>query len=183
MTKKNWKYALLVAGIFSASSAIGQSLESGKKALEMEQYRGAKKTLSQVAKNDNNELNNITLGDAYLLSGKPDSAVIYYNQAAAKDAKSALGMAAAGKAALVKGNTGEAEAKFNDALKRSKSKDGEVLKVIGSAYLHTDKDMNKAVENLNKAVGVLKSNKAEAYVMLGDAYLKQNKGGEAITAY
>ena len=84
MTTKNWKYALLVAGIFSASSAIGQSLDSGKKALEMEQYRGAKKTLSQVVKNDNNELNNITLGDAYLLSGKPDSAVIYYNQAATR---------------------------------------------------------------------------------------------------
>ena len=57
MTTKNWKYALLVAGIFSASSAIGQSLESGKKALEMEQYRVAKKTLSKVAKTDNNELN------------------------------------------------------------------------------------------------------------------------------
>lgn len=183
MTKKNWKFALLITGFFSVTTAFGQSLETGKKALEMEQYQVAKKTLSKVVQANNNEINNITLGDAYLLSGKPDSAVIYYNQAAAKDAKSALGMAAAGKAALVKGNTGEAEAKFNDALKRSKSKDGEVLKVIGSAYLHTDKDLNKAVEYLNKAVSTLKNNKAEAYVMLGDAYLKQNKGGEAMTAY
>ena len=183
MTKKNWKFALLITGFFSVTSAFGQSLETGKKALEMEQYQVAKKTLSKVVKNDNNEHNNIILGDAYLLSGKPDSAVYFYNQAASKNAKSALGMAAAGKAALVKGNTSEAESKFNDALKRSRSKDGEVLQVIGSAYLHTDKNMNKAVEYLNKAVNVLKSNKAEAYVMLGDAYLKQNKGGEAMTAY
>ncbi len=185
MTKKNWKYALLITGIFSVSSAVGQSLESGKKALEMEQYQVAKKTLSKVVKSSNNEINNIVLGDAYLLSGKADSAVIYYNQAASKDAKSALGMAAAGKAALVRGNTGEAEAKFNDALKRSKSKDGDVFRVIGSAYLHTNKDLDKAVENLNKAVGQLKSPQAQAetYVMLGDAYLKQNKGGEAMTAY
>jgi tetratricopeptide (TPR) repeat protein len=183
MTTKNWKFALLLTGFFSVNAAFGQSLETGKKALEMEQYQVAKKTLSKVVQANNNEINNITLGDAYLLSGKPDSAVIYYNQAASKDVKSALGMAAAGKAALVRNNTSEAEAKFSEALKRSKSKDGDVLRVIGSAYLHTDKDLNKAVENLNKAIGVLKTNKAEAYVMLGDAYLKQNKGGEAMNAY
>jgi tetratricopeptide (TPR) repeat protein len=183
MTRKNWKYALLIPGMFAFSTVFGQSFETGKKAIEMEQYQVAKKTLSKVVQANNNELNNIVLGDAYLLSGKPDSAVIYYNAAASKDAKSALGMAAAGKAALAKGNTGEAESKFNEALKRSKSKDGAVLATIGSAYLHTNGDMNKAVEHLNKAVGVLKNNKAEAYVMLGDAYLKQNKGGEAMTAY
>src|SRR6478735_4759856 len=173
MTTKNWKFALLLTGFFSVNAAFGQSLESGKKALEMEQYQMAKKTLSKVVQANNNEINNITLGDAYLLSGKPDSAVIYYNQAASKDAKSAL----------VKNNTAEAEAKFNEALKRSKSKDGVVFMTIGSAYLQTDKDLNKAVDNLNKAIAALKTNKAEAYVMLGDAYLKQNKGGEAMNAY
>lgn len=183
MTTKNWKFALLATGFFSVNAAFGQSFDAGKKALEMEQYQTAKKTLTKVVQANNNEINNITLGDAYLLSGKPDSAAIYYNAAASKDAKSALGMAAAGKAALAKGNTSDAEAKFAEALKRSKSKDGEVLKLIGSAYLQTDKDLNKAVDNLNKAIGVLKSNKAEAYVMLGDAYLKQNKGGDAMNAY
>ncbi len=180
---KNWKYALLISGIFSFSAAFGQTAQDGKRAIEMEKYQEATKTLNKVVKKENTELNNIMLGDAYLLAGKSDSAVYFYNQAASKDAKSALGMAAAGKAALVKGNTAEAETKFNDALKRSKSKDGTVLMTIGGAYLHTEKDLNKAVDYLKMALAVLKDNKAETYVMLGDAYLKQNKGGDAMTAY
>ncbi|MFC5270613.1 tetratricopeptide repeat protein [Adhaeribacter terreus] len=179
---KNWKYALLIAGLFSFSSAIGQTMQDGRRLLEMERYGEAKKTLSKVVKNQNNELNNIALGDAYLRAGQPDSAVMYYNIAAGMNKKSALGMAAAGKAALVKNNVAEADKQFADAVKRSKSKDSNVLMVIGSAYFDTKKDYNKAVEYLTKAVKANNKN-APAYVMLGDAQLELKRGGEAMTAY
>lgn len=179
---KNWKYALLITGIFSFSSAIGQTLQDGRRALEKDQYQDAKKILLKVVKANNNEINNITLGDAYLKAGQADSAIYYYNQAAAKDKKSALGMAAAGKAALVKNNLAEAETQFAAALKRSKNKDAEVLTTIGTAYLDTDKNIARGIENLNKAVA-LNGKNAAAYVKLGDAYLKQNDGGKAMSSY
>jgi tetratricopeptide (TPR) repeat protein len=178
---KNWKYALLITGIFSCSSAIGQSLQDGRKALEMDQYQEAKKILSKVVRNENNEINNIALGDAYLKAGKADSAIYFYNQAASKNEKSALGMAAAGKAALVQNNTSEADAKFAAAIKKSKNKDAEVLRVMGSAYLDTEKNLNRGIEYLNKSLDVTKN--PGIYVMVGDAYLKQGDGGKAMTAY
>jgi tetratricopeptide (TPR) repeat protein len=179
---KNWKYALLFTGVFACTSAVAQTVQDGKRAIEMERYQDAKKALTKALKTQNNEVTNIAIGDVYLKTGNPDSATYFYNQAAAKDAKSPLGMVAAGKAALVRNNVAEAESKFADALKRSKSKNAEVLKEMGAAYFDTEKDLNKAIEYLKKAVAI-NSKDAEAFVILGDAYLKQNKGGDAMTAY
>src|SRR5688572_2977493 len=179
---KNWKYALLFTGVFACSEASAQTVQDGKRAIEMERYQDAKKALSKALKAQNNEVTNIALGDVYLKSGNADSATYFYNQAAAKDAKSPMSMVAAGKSALVRNNVAEAETKFAEALKKSKSKNADVLKQIGAAYFDTDKDLNKAVDNLKKAV-TINAKDAEAFVILGDAYLKLNKGGDAMTAY
>jgi tetratricopeptide (TPR) repeat protein len=177
----NWKYALLFTGVFSCTSAFAQTLQDGKRAIEMERYQDAKKALSKALKTQNNEITNITLGDVYLQTGNADSAVYFYNQAG-KDPKSVLGQVAAGKAALVRNNTAEADAKFAEVLKKTKSKDAVILKQIGAAYYDTEKDMAKAVDNLKKAVAIDPKD-AEALVLLGDAYLKQNKGGDAMSSY
>ncbi|HSI90343.1 MAG TPA: tetratricopeptide repeat protein, partial [Adhaeribacter sp.] len=179
---KNWKYALLMTGTLFSFTAHAQTLQDGKRALEMERYKEAKSKLAKVLKTNNNEITNITMGDVYLETGKQDSAVYYYRQAAAKDAKSAMGMVAAGKAALVQGNTAEAEKQFDAALKRSKSKDADVLLQMAAAYFDTDKNLNKAAEHATASIVKNRTN-PEAYILLGDIYLKQNKGGDAMNNY
>jgi tetratricopeptide (TPR) repeat protein len=182
---KNWKYFLAAAASFTFSTAFSQTVKDAQRSADLEKTNEAMKTLRQLNKASANEETALFLGDAYLRAGKADSASIYYNQAAAANAKSAVAMVAAGKAALVKGNTAEAEAKFEAAIKASKKKDANIYLLIGQAYVDTKaKDNAKAIEYLTTANTLSKNNNADVYIALGDAHLlNPNGGGPAMTAY
>lgn len=182
---KNWKYFLAVTASFTFSTAYSQTVKDAQRSADLEKSNEAMKTLRRLHKGGATEENALYLGDAYLRAGKADSAAIYYNQAAGFDAKSPRGMVAAGKAALVKGNTAEAESKFEEAIKRSRKKDADIYMLIGQAYVDAKAKSNaKAIEYLNQAISLTKNNNAEAYILLGDAHLLDpNGGGPAMTAY
>ena len=179
---KNWKYALVVVSSFAFNTAFSQTLKDAERATDLERYRDAIKTLQPLS--NSSEEAKLYLGDAYLRAGKADSAAIYYNQAGA-NTKSAIGMVAAGKAALVKGNVSAAEAQFENAIKASKKKDANVYMLIGQAYADANvKDNTKALEYINRANELTKNNNAESYIVLGDInQLNANGGGPAMTAY
>jgi tetratricopeptide (TPR) repeat protein len=181
---KNWKYFLAVAASFTFSTAFSQTVKDAQRSADLEKNNEAMKTLRQLNKTSANEETALFLGDAYLRAGKTDSAAVYYNQAAG-NAKSAIGMVAAGKAALMQGNSAEAQAKFDAALKASKKKDANIYLLIGQAYIDTkSKDNTKALEYANAANALTKNNSADAYIVLGDAnLLNPNGGGPAMTAY
>jgi tetratricopeptide (TPR) repeat protein len=182
---KNWKYFLTLAASFTFMTAYSQTVKDARRLVDLEKDNEAMKMLGQLNKAGANEENALFLGDAYLRAGKTDSAAIYYNQAAAFNAKSAVGMVAAGKAALVKGNTAEAQAKFDDAIKRSKRKDANIYWLIGQAYVDAKvKDNAKAIEYINAGNAAAKNANADLYILLGDAHLlNPNGGGPAMTAY
>lgn len=181
---KNWKYVLAVGASFTFTAAFSQSVKDGQRAIDLERYKEATRTLQTLSKSNNGEAS-LYLADAYLRTGKTDSATIVLTQAASANAKSALGMVAAGKAALIKGNASEAESRFEDAIKASKKKDPQVYKLIGQAYADANaKDVTKAVEYLNRAAELTKNKDPEVFIIMGDVQqLKPNGGGEAMTSY
>lgn len=184
---KNWMYFLALAASFTFSAAFSQTVKDARRSADLEKDNEAMKTLRRLNKAGANEETAFYLGDAYLRAGKPDSAAIFYNQAAAFDpkGKSPLGLVAAGKAALVQGNMAAAEEKFEDAIKRSRRKDPNIYMLIGQAYVDTKAKSNaKAIEYLNTAISLTKNKNADVYIALGDAHLLDpNGGGPAMTAY
>ena len=182
----NWKYILFMATAFPTAAAFAQTGDAGRRAVELERYQEAKsyyKTQLGDKKADNAYF---ALGDIYLKTDKPDSAAFYFNQGLSKNNKSAINMVGLGKVQLENGNKGEAEKHFDQALKASKKKDPYVLTMIAEAYAESanpsEEDLNKAISYLQEATKRYKNN-ALAYLVMGDVYLKQKKGGEAMTSY
>lgn len=179
MYYKPWKLSLLAALSVSASAAFGQSAQ---KSLELEQYSKARTALLQQG---NTPEASFELGRLYQLQDKADSAAIFFNRAAA-DQKSALGMVAAGRAALAQGKTSEAGTFFDNAVKATKSKDVKVLTMIAQAY--GESDVKDPAKGLSYVEAGLKANKGKddpaLMVARGDIYLKsETGGGDAMSSY
>lgn len=182
----NWKYILAISASFTVSAGFAQTVQDVQRAIDLERYNEAKANLRRLNTSNPSEEVSFHLGDIYLKTGKPDSAMVYFNQGLAKDAKSAISMVGLGKAALMKGNTAEAERQFDAALKQKKArKDANIYKQIGKAYADANvKDVTKAISYLNEANNLTKHTDAAAYIILGDVHLKDpNGGGNAMTAY
>lgn len=181
---KNWKYVLGIVSSFAVTSAYSQSVKEAQQATDLERYRNAINTLQTINKSNPSEEAALSLADAYLRAGKTDSATIYLNQAATNP-KSEVAMVAAGKAALLKGNTSAAEEQFEKAIKESKKKDPKIYMLIGQAYADANvKEPAKAIEYLNRAAELSKNKDPEPFLILGNVHqLSPNGGGPAMTAY
>jgi tetratricopeptide (TPR) repeat protein len=179
---KNWKYVLAIGASFTFTTAFSQSVKDAQRSIDLERYKEASRALQTLSNKDDEAA--LLLADVYLRAGKTDSATIFLNKAASMNAKSPYSMVAAGKAALLKGDVGGAQAKFEDAIK-AKKKDPQVYKLIGQAYADANaKDVTKAIEYLNKANELAKNKDPEVYIVMGDVQqLKPNGGGEAMTSY
>lgn len=182
---KNWKYIVLMAA-FPATAAFAQSGDAGRKAVDLERYQEAKSIYKSQLNNKDADNAYFALGNIYLQTEKLDSAAYYFNQGLAKNSKSYINHAGLGKLALEQGNRAQAEKHFEEALKGRGKKDAYVLAMIGEAYVEapnaTEQDLNKGIEYLQQSVAQ-DNNNAVANVILGDAYLKLKKGGEAMSAY
>jgi len=183
---KNWKYILAFsASLTFSTAAFSQSVQDAQRATDLERYGEATKNLRALTKSGGSDEAAFYLGDAYLKAGKVDSAATIYNQGLTANPKSALSMVGAGKAALINGNTAEAERQFEAAIKASRKKDPNIYTQIGLAYADAKaKDVTKGIEYLREAEKLTKNNSAPVYIALGDVYLTQpNGGGDAATAY
>jgi len=183
---KNWKYIVLLAAAFPATAAFAQSGDAGRRAVDLERYEEAKSIYKSQLGGKNAENAYFALGDIYLKTEKLDSAAYYFKQGIAKNDKSSINYVGLGKIEMEKGNKAQAEQQFQQALKGKGKKDAYVLTMIGEAYVDapnaTEQDINQGIDYLKQAIERDKNN-AVAHVILGDAYLKQKKGGEAMTAY
>jgi tetratricopeptide (TPR) repeat protein len=180
---KNWKLTLvLIASSFCFSTAYSQSLGDAKKAEEQENYDEAIRTYRKLLAGNTDDNIYFSLGNAYLQNEKVDSANYYFNQGLARNKKSAINMVGLGKAKLMQKDLAGAEQHFNDALKRSRSKDPRVLNEIGRAYLEANQNLDQAVGHLQASLKRDNKN-PETYLILGDIYLEQNKGGDAMNNY
>jgi tetratricopeptide (TPR) repeat protein len=180
---KNWKLTLvLIASSFFYSTASAQSLNDAQKAEEQENYEDAIRAYRKVLTSNTDDNIFFSLGNAYLQNEQVDSANYYFNQGLAKNKKSAINMVGLGKAKLVQKNTAEAEQHFSNALKTSKSKEPLVFNEIARAYLEANQDLEKAIGHLQASLKRDNTN-PETYLLLGDIYLEQNQGGDAMNNY
>ncbi|MBO3270385.1 MULTISPECIES: tetratricopeptide repeat protein [Hymenobacter] len=175
MTLKPWKLSLLAALSVYGSSAVAQNVQSAQKAIELERYGQARADLLRQPQSPEA---NYELGRLYQFRDMPDSAAYYFNKGA-NDPKSALSMVAAGRAALAQGKTTEAEARFDEAVKKTKGKDADILTKIAQAYAESDeKNITKALTYVEAAHKANKEKDTPALMVArGDIYLKTAEGG------
>ncbi|QJX47144.1 tetratricopeptide repeat protein [Hymenobacter taeanensis] len=182
MNFKPWKLTLLAALSVSGSAALAQNTSSVQRAFDLERYGEARSTL---LKQGGSTESNFELGRLYQLRDMPDSAAYYFNRISLNQ-KDPVTLIAAGRAALAKGKTAEAEIQFDSAVKASKGKDAKVYTMIAQAYAESDiKDITKALTYVD-AAQKLNKGKDDPTLMIarGDIYLKTEQGGgEAMNSY
>jgi tetratricopeptide (TPR) repeat protein len=180
---KNWKLTLvLMASSICYSTANAQTIGDAKKAEDQENYDSAIRTYRKLLAGNTDDNIFFSLGNAYLQNEKVDSANYYFNEGLARNKKSAINMVGLGKAKLMKNDVAGAEQHFNEALKLTRSKDTNVLNEIARAYLEANKDLDKAIVYL-QASQKRDNKNPETHLILGDIYLEQNKGGDAMNNY
>ncbi|WP_161890110.1 tetratricopeptide repeat protein [Pontibacter russatus] len=186
MTNK-WKYIALMAAAFPATAAFAQTGgDAGRRAVDLERYEEAKSIYKGQLGSKDADNAYFALGDIYLRTDKPDSAAYYFNQGIAQNKRSYINYVGLGKLALMQGDNAKAEQNFSEALNGRGKKDPFVLAMIGEAYVSapnaTEAQINKGVDYLKQSLERDNKN-ALANIILGDAYLKLKKGGEAMSSY
>jgi tetratricopeptide (TPR) repeat protein len=180
MNFKPWKQPLFAALTLMAGStaAIAQNVPSAQRAIELGRYNEARAALQPGSTPEAA----YELGRLYQFRDMPDSAAFYFNKATSQ---TPMGMVAAGRALLAKGQTGPAEAQFDAAVKATKSKDAKILTLIAQAYAESDvKDIAKAQTYVNAAQTVNKKDEPNLMVARGDIFLHSDQGGgEAMNSF
>lgn len=122
------------------------------------------------------------IGIGYLRLGKLDEAIKAFEEGITLKKKNGLNYAGKGHALMLQGKDKEAEALLANALDLSRGKDAQVLTAVAEAYVSDSTNLEKAVDLLNKAKAKENGNR-QTYMLLGDAYLLMNKGGESVSNY
>lgn len=174
--------ALFVA--LSATAFAQQAeIKSGNKQLNSELPTKALETLNKASQSYPEDLRVWhALGMAQAKTGNTKQAEISFQKIVDKDPKNGLGYAGKGYLRMLENKAEEAKQLLTQAQDVSKSKNFEVMRAIGEAYLVNDKFTNDAITALTKAKS-LNDSDPETHILLGDAYLKLNKGGDAVTNY
>ena len=122
------------------------------------------------------------IGLGYLRLGKLDKALHAFEKGISLKAKYGLNYAGKAQVRLLQKQRNEAMPLLEKALELGRNKDVDILTAAAAAYLVDSTGVAKAVELLKKARS-LGSNNRETYLLLGDAYLLLNKGGESVNSY
>lgn len=177
--------ALLV--LVGGSAAFAQSPEVRKafRFFHIEQPSKGMSALQELVKsNPENSSYHYYLGLAQLQSGDLEQAMANFNKGIELDKRDGLNYAGKGHAYLLEKKPAMAREQFDLALKYSRSKDANVMKAIGRAYLTDTKYLLDAISMLEQAKAADGSD-PETHILLGDALLIQNpqQGGPAISSY
>ncbi|HYG03806.1 MAG TPA: tetratricopeptide repeat protein [Chryseosolibacter sp.] len=121
-------------------------------------------------------------GLGYIKTGKKDKALEVFQKAFAESEKDGLAIAGIGHVKMLDKNVSEAKVNFDRALQVSKNKNPEVMKAVARGYMTDSKFVVDAINLLNKARS-LNSADPQIHLLLGDAYLMQNNGGESVSSY
>jgi len=175
------KVALAFAFVAISFVSFGQSPEV-RQAFRLIDIEQPSKGIAALEKIANNSTNQYYLGLAYMRTGNKDKALAAFEKGILANDKDALNYAGKGHVRLHEKNVTEAKVNFDKALAMSKQKDAAVLKAVAEGYLSDSKFVIDAINLLNKAKGI-NGGDPEIHILLGDAYLMQNNGGESVSSY
>lgn len=174
-------YSLLIASCVAAHS---QNLNDAHKAIEAEQYEKARTILENLIKTDSLDgANYFHLGTLYLTLAEDAWALQCFNKGITLKKNGHLNYIGLGQYYLDEKKNAEAEANFARATQNIRKKDAEEWMYIAKAYTKSlNPDYAKAAEYAKKAIAI-KSNLAQAYLILGDAEYNLSNASEAYSAY
>lgn len=173
------------------SSQAQNTVEQGKKFIIYERFNSAKEVLQKVvAAEPNNEEAIYWLGQAMIRSEEStakdwaDAKALYQSKLSVSNSQ--LLMAGIGHVELLEGKLPDAKNHFEAAVSLSQGKNIAVLNAIGFANGNPDAkngDALYAIDKLNQATQIKKFNDPDVLVNLGDAWRRNDNGGEALNAY
>lgn len=174
----------LIALLFLASTIVtsAQSPEIRKafRYLDIEQPSKVIPALEEAVKNDPENLYYLGLG--YIKTGNPDKALEIFEKGIADDKKNPLYVAGKGHVKLLQKKSAEGKALLAEAADMNRKKTAEQMEAVGHAYLSDTKYLLDAISALEKGKAV-DNGDPEIHLLLGDAYLLQNHGGESVSSY
>jgi tetratricopeptide (TPR) repeat protein len=178
------KSLLVISGLFFVFYSSGQTLDQAIKLTKNEEFEKADKTFrSLIISQPANGLYYFYQGENFLDWGKTDSAKAVYQRGININATNALNYVGLGKVQWYTGDSKDAIDNFYKAKVISKSKDAIVLDKIAEAYINApSKDIKTAIDLLNQAM-IIDPNNVDIAIDMGDAYLAQNDGSNAVTYY
>jgi tetratricopeptide (TPR) repeat protein len=182
--RKKGFFAMLTVVLMTSFSLYGQSPEI-RKALRLIDIEQPGKAIAELEKLASaNSSNQYYLGLAYIRTGNKDKALAAFEKGIAANEKDGLNYAGKGHVRLLEKNPTDAKVQLDKALSVSRSKDANVLRAVGEAYLTDTKYLLDAINVLNKAKSI-NGTDPEVHLLLGDAALLQNaqQGGEAVSSY
>jgi tetratricopeptide (TPR) repeat protein len=179
-----FKISLLVVLLY-AGNVHGQPPEV-KEAfhyIEIEQPSRAAKLLNELT-NTGKKTPNVQyyIGLGYVRLGQLDVALKAFEEGISLKEKYGLNYAGKAHVLILQGKSDEAEPLLQRALELSRRKDAEVLTAVAAAYVAGPSMAARAIHLLDKAKGLDTKNR-ETYMLLGDAYLALNRGGESVSNY
>jgi len=185
------KIGLMVFALLVLNTAFAQTIEVGKQQVYYERYTSAKETFQKlVAANPNDDVAIYWLGQAMILpddvTSKDISAAKSLYQSKLSIPNNFLIMVGIGQIELMEGKIQDARSRFETAVSLTAGKNLAVLNAIGFANGNPDSkngDAAYAIEKLKQATQLKKFNDPEVLVNLGDAYRKNNDGGNADQSY
>jgi len=185
------KFGLLTLITLLANSVFAQTVEQGKKFMYYERFKSAKDAFQKTLATDpNNEEAIYYLGQSIILPDDvtpkdiADAKALYQSKLSVSNSQ--LLMAGIGHVELLEGKTQDARNHFEAAISLSQGKNIAVLNAIGFANGNPDSkngDALYAIDKLKQATLIKKFNDPEVLVNLGDAYRKNDDGGNAIQSY
>lgn len=177
---------VMLAGVLNA-----QNIQEGIKYLGNDQFNKAKEVFEGLVSKSPSEENYFYLGYFYLKNETPniDLAAQNFNKGLALNPKSELNRIGLACVKLFRGEKAAANADFEAIAKDSKYRNAEVLYRIAEAYiLFKNKpesiDADKSIDYSEKLLNLVKNkDKAEYYIVLGNAYYEKLDPGKAMTNY
>ncbi|SKB36423.1 tetratricopeptide repeat protein [Daejeonella lutea] len=178
------KKSMLVLILSMTSFVVqAQTISEVEKAIDAEQYQKAKElTKSLILSKSDGARNYFYLGNIYLETEQPDSALIAFDKGISVDPEYALNYVGRG-AVKLEGSTDQATADFNKALEQTRKKDHQTELYIGRALIKATKpDYENAILHLQRAKEI-NDKDPKIYLFLGDAYHGMLKNSEAYKNY
>ena len=170
------------AVLICSNNLCAQNLADAIKQSNNEQFESASASFAKLLGTEVNAENYFYAGENLFKSGDLDSARVMYQKGKEVAPENPINTVGLGKVIWYRNDTAS-KALFAEALALSKSKNALVLYKIAEAYITADKkNLPEAFILLNLAAKLEPKN-PEIYILMGDAFLEQNNGSQAILQY
>lgn len=177
-------FSALAALLFTASAtttfAQSPEVRSAFRYYDIEQPSKMIPALEKAVQANPEEIYYLGLG--YIMVGNLDKALATFEKGIAAEDKDPLVVAGKGHVKLLQKKTAEGKALLAEAADMNRRKSASQWEAIGRAYLSDTKFLLDAISALQKAKEIDNGDR-EVHLLLGDAYLLQNQGGESVSSY